>query len=552
LNYNRFFRVLALAVVLAMLMIAIPVTPAVAAPVIALDIQKGQIGDKIIVEGSGFRATTPGYNEYTVDIYFSREYIEIGDDINYYDNIYEKVKQYVYTSDSGTISKAFYVPEILDDSRYSDTVHGGTYYVYVTYSGDEEIEAYAEFTVIGVTDFSPTEGPVGASVEVDGVGFDANDDIMVKFAGNKVNITGGDHRVKSNGSFTSQIEVPESIAGVHTVEFSDDSGHSDQFQFTVDPSITLSPTRASVGEEVTVSGTGFDGDTDIFVYFNGAQIYVTGDSDTNSFGSFESRFVVPEIEPGSYYVKVEDDSFNDADAELEVGAGLTISPVTTASSPGNIGDVVTVSGVGFKPDWEITITYTSEPVTFTTASLADGSFSYELIIPPSTSGEHLITASDGVSSKTAEFFVESTPPTAPLLVEPAADAKASAQAAFDWGEVTDDSLPISYELQVATNNQFTTESILVYKTGLTISNYTLTDDEKLESTDETAPYYWRVRAKDAASNASNWTSGSAFTVGASIQIKGWLLYVLIAVGAVAVFFLGVWIGRRSVPTEDYW
>ena len=132
------------------------------------------------------------------------------------------------------------------------------------------------------------------------------------------------------------------------------------------------------------------------------------------------------------------------------------------------------------------------------------------------------------------------------------DGKASAKAKFDWGEVSDDSLPISYELQVATNGQFTTESILVYKTGLTTSEYTLADEEKLESTAEEVPYYWRVRAKDAASNASEWTSGNSFTVGFSFSMPGWLLYILMAAGAVVIFFLGVWVGKRSVPSEDYW
>ena len=116
--------------------------------------------------------------------------------------------------------------------------------------------------------------------------------------------------------------------------------------------------------------------------------------------------------------------------------------------------------------------------------------------------------------------MESTPPASPAPLLPDLDTKASSKAEFDWRDVTDASLPMSYELQVATNSQFTEDSIVLYKIGITTSNYTLTDEEKLESTSEDAPYYWRVRAKDAASNASDWTQRQRLIVGSSFQHAG--------------------------------
>jgi len=61
-----------------------------------------------------------------------------------------------------------------------------------------------------------------------------------------------------------------------------------------------------------------------------------------------------------------------------------------------------------------------------------------------------------------------------------------------------------------------------------------------------------VRAKDAASNQSEWTSGTRFTVGVGFSFPGWLLYTLIAIGVVGVFILGLWLGRRSTISEDYY
>ncbi|MBA7708751.1 hypothetical protein ES703_117655 [subsurface metagenome] len=375
----------------------------------------------------------------------------------------------------------------------------------------------------------------------------------MEYDGDVVDIASGDRRVKGSGIFTSRIDIPESTAGAHTITVSDEGGHSGQIQFTVESQITLNPAPASAGDEVTISGTGFGEDADIFVYFDGDVVYITGDYDTNNYGGFDARFIVPEVDPGTYLVEVGDDYGNDADIELEVGPGLTVSPVTTVASPGNVGDTVTLTGDGFTPDATVEITYETDPVTLATVEADEnGDFEVEITIPPSPAGEHTISATDGTSTTEVTFIMESTPPPAPSPLLPAVDTKAKSEAEFDWGDVTDDSLPMIYELQVATNSQFTVDSILVNKIALTTSEYTLTDEEKLESTGEEAPYYWRVRAKDAASNASDWSSGSVFTVGLGFSMPSWLIYLLIAIGAIGVFILGYWLGRRSAVSEDYW
>ncbi|TES84290.1 MAG: hypothetical protein E3J92_01670 [Dehalococcoidia bacterium] len=557
-KHKRFFSILAVAVILSLLMVAIPAIPASAAdPKISLDVDKGEPGDLVSVSGTGFQESS-GTHFYYVYIYFSSETLDIGDEISYYNNVYWVYPSQIFTDDDGDgdgeFSKVIEIPAVLDDSRNTADVHGGTYYFYATYGGDEVIEAYIEFTVIGITDAAPDSGPVGTEVEISGVGFDANDDIQVLYDGGIIDIIsgGGDRRFKLNGSFTSRVEIPESTAGEHTLAVEDDGGHSGQFSFTVEPQITLSPVPASAGDELTITGTGFDEDSDIFVYFDGEVVYIIGDYDTNDYGGFISTFIVPEVEPGTYLVEVEDNVFNIAQAQLEVGPDLVISPVTSAGTPGNVGDTVELSGGGFQPSHEITITYASDPVTYTTDSLADGSFEYSFAVPPSPAGEHIISVSDDVSTKEVSFFVESTPPEAPTPVLPEMDTKASSEAEFDWTDVSDASLPMTYELQVATNSQFTPDSILVNKIGLTTSTYTLSDEEKLESTGEDAPYHWRVRAKDAASNQSEWTSGTRFTVGVGFSFPGWLLYTLISIGVIGVFVLGYWLGRRSTISEDYY
>jgi hypothetical protein len=552
-KHKRFFSILTVALILSLLMVVIPAIPASAAAVISLDVEKGEVGDEVTISGAGFLPSTE-LSPHSVDIYLSSDELEIGEEIEYYQHHYEKIKSAIYTDEEGEFAKTIEIPAVLNDSDESVDVHGGPYYFYVTYFGAQVIEAYAEFTVIGVTDLSPVKGPVGTEVELSGIGFDGNDEIQVSYDGDHIEIAsgGGDRRFKSNGSFTSRVIIPQGVAGAHTLTVEDGGGHSSQVEFMVEPKITLSPAPASVGDEVTVTGTGFGEDSDFIVYFDGDVVYINGDYDTNDCGSFQSSFIVPELEPGEYLVEVEDDDFNLAEAELEVGPGLEISPMTSVNAPGSVGDTVELSGSGFRPDHELTITYASEPVEFTTLSLSDGSFSYSFTVPPSSAGEHAITVSDGVSTKGVTFYVEGTPPETPEPLLPEVDTKVDSKAEFDWTDVSDTSLPVTYELQVSTNSQFTPESIMVNKIELTASTYTLTDEDELESTSEDAPYYWRVRAKDAAFNQSAWSSGVRFTVGGGFHWPGWLTYTLIAIGAVFVFFVGLWLGRRFTGSEDYY
>jgi hypothetical protein len=553
-KHKRFFSILTVALILSLLMVVIPAIPASAInEAITFDVEEGEPGDQVAISGTNF-AISGGTHFNYVYIYFSSDELDVGDEIDYYHNIYWRYLSQVPTDEEGEFSKTIEIPAVLSDSKNSADVQGGTYYFYITYVGEEVIKAYAEFTVIGITDYTPIKGPVGTEVEISGVGFDGNDDIQVSYDGDHIDIAsgGGDRRFKSNGSFTSRVIIPASIAGSHTLMVEDDGGHSGQVNFTVEPKITVSPAPASVGDEVTVTGTGFGEDSDLIVYFDGDVVYITGDYDTNDCGGFQASFIVPELTPGDYLVEVEDEEFNLAEVQLEVGPGLNVSPVTSAEAPGHVGDTVELSGSGFQPNHELTITYASTPVEFTTTSLDDGSFSYSFTVPPSPAGEHAITVSDGLSTKGVSFFMESNPPDTPEPLLPEIDAKADSKTEFDWTDISDASMPVTYELQVSTNSQFTAESMLVSKIELTTSTYTLTDDEELESTSEDAPYYWRVRAKDAASNHSAWSSGTRFTVGGGFHMPGWLTYTLIALGAIFIFFLGLWLGRRSTTSEDYY
>ena len=551
-KHNRFFRILTIAIIFSLLMLVIPATP-VLAQAVTLSLEQGKIGDKINYGGTGFGESKGLF------IYFSSQQAVVDDIIDVDVTAYENVDRVVtYSSkdpNPGTFSASknfFTVPAELTDGDDDEMVHGGTYYVYVADEHTDVILTVDKFTVIGIEKITPAEAPVGTRVTIGGIAFEDNEDISMQYDGVYVPIASGDSKTGSNGGFTCKIDIPTSTAGLHTVTAIVGDVEADA-QFTVVPTITLSPTSGGANDQLTVTGTGFGEEVMFTITFDADEMEISGDDETDADGNFVSTFIVPTgVEQGTYDVRVEDDDGNAAEAEFSVAANLSLSSGATADSPGYVGMDLTITGTNFKANWLIKITYQSEEVSFPGAETGDdGSFSLSITVPAGKAGVHIITATDDTNTAQTRFFMESTPPEMPPLLLPLAGIKLEGWK-FDWEDVTDDSQPVTYDLQVATDADSAT--LLVNKTGLTASTYTLTGDEQLEKTSEDAPYYWRVRAVDAASNVGDWSDASPFYVGSSgTGIPGWLLYTLIAVGVLGAIILGIWIGRKLTGREeDYW
>jgi len=118
---------------------------------------------------------------------------------------------------------------------------------------------------------------------------------------------------------------------------------------------------------------------------------------------------------------------------------------------------------------------------------------------------------------------------------------------FDWEVVTDPS-GVTYTLQVTANVDFS--SIILEKTGLTFSEYVITKEERLRSTKKEAPYYWRVKAVDGATNESDWSTPGSFYVGFSFEMPTWATVSLIVLGALLIGFVAFRLGRRTAYYED--
>jgi hypothetical protein len=517
-KHSRIFRISAVAIVLALMLTAIPATPALAQSVTSYP-YSGPVGTMVTVAGTNFTAG----DTYTITFAYGTTFTQV---------------VHSGTVVGTTFAPIFPVP----------VVPRGQYIIY-TQTTPGPYSTY--FTVTPQITLSPSSGYVGSTVTVSGTGFNASSSVTIYFDTTAV----GTATASASGTFTgATFTVPESCQGSHTIKGSDATGPSPNVTFTTSQKITLSPTSGAVGDEVTVSGTGFRATKPITITFDGDTVTtspatVTTDDD----GSFSNTtFTIPTAVNDIYELKASDGLYTNS-FDFSVVAGVTISPITTQTSPGHVGETVTVSGTGFLADHLVTITYLSTPITVaTTTTDANGDFSTTFEVPASEGGAHTITATDDTNTITSTFTMESTPPSTVYPQLPLMDTKLKGWR-FDWCgddtdlliEVTDDSLPITYTLQIATDNQFTTTSILLEKTGLTESEYTLTSEEKLPSVEKEAPYYWRVKAIDSASNESEWTDAGSFYVGFIFDMPTWLIYTLFGLGTLLFGVFGFWLGRRT-------
>ncbi len=531
-SFSKLLRIGAVVTILSLLVAVLP-APALAAEDVELDPESGEIGDRIDVTGDGFHETTTT-TEYYVYIFFSPQEADEGDDISDLDT-YHRVKS-TSTDDNGEIDTYFTVPSRLTTGPDDEDVHGGDYYVYTSYdNGGDDIQTVNEFTVIAAEiALSPTKGTVGTEVDIDGKDFNGREYITVEYDGEEIDIDSGDGETDSSGAFISTILIPESTAGKHTITVTDETGSENEAEFTVEPEMTVDPTKAAPSDKVAVEGTGFGDEVEVSIELDGDEVATGG---TDSYGSFKVTLTVPSKSPGTYNLEARDEDRNRDTANFTIAAGIDLSLTS-----GNVGSKVTINGAGFRPNSTVTITYAPEPDPVATpVADANGKFSATFTVPRSKGGAHVITATDGSSTITATFTMESQAPPIPKPELPLDGVKAKSPVHFDWGDVTDPS-GVTYTLQIG-NEDFS--EIVLEKTGITDSEYTLTKEEKLKSTKQDAPYYWRVRAVDGASNASNWTTPGTFYVGFTFDLSGWVLYVLMAIAGIVLLLIGYLAGRRT-------
>ena len=503
-RHSKILRTLSLALVLSLLMVAIPATPALAAPVITLSPTSGAIGTKVTVTGTNFDS----YRGDTISILFNEVGIAT-----------------LTVPDTGSFSINFSIPSNAKPGRAEIIIKSQRY-----------ILAESPF-IIPKTEIklNVKEGAVGTAVTGNGKGFYANKTVTFYYYYNRDRQKLGTEVASPTGECSYSFTIPVSTAGKHEIKAESTKGNSAEAEFKVIPSTTPSPPSGAVGDILTVSGSGFGYKSVVTIYFKTTEVAY---AKTDKWGSFEGIFNVPVMKPSTYEVKAEDEDGNTDKAEF------TIFEVSLDKTTGNVDTPLIVSGTGFIGGGIVTIKYDDLEVAITAANSA-GAFSTAFNVPASISGRHLVTVSDGTNTQQLVFTIESEAPPVPALLLPETGVKVEPPAHFDWEDVTDDSLPVTFSLQIAASSDFAADSIVLEKTGLAESEYTLTEAEQLEPVSKEEPYFWRIRAVDSASNKSEWSTPWSFYVGAPFALPGWALYTLIGIGALLIGLLVFLVGRKT-------
>lgn len=467
----------------------------------------GTVGTTVTVNGNGFQASS------SVEIFF--------DDIS---------------RGTTTASATGVIPS------FTFTVPAGTKGAH-TVKGVDSVgpSATRSFTITPKITLAPDEGGVGDAVVITGTGFAADDTMDILF--DNVVQSGATASADANGSFSATMTIPVASRGSHTIKARDDNFNSATATLTIGHNITATPSNnLKAGDTLTINGNGFDANKTMTITWNGAAIATSPATVTSSAaGVFTATVTIPGTSAGNYTVTVSD-GVNSATATVAVTLTTSISLATSQASPGHVGTELTISGTGYTAG-TITITDTTAAVTLATTTSDAGAFSVTFTIPEGTGGSHTITVSDAAGIRYSfTFFMEEQAPAAPALTLPEEAAKAKQPVVFDWQDVTDDS-GVTYTFQLSTDAVFAT--LVLEQTGLTASEFTLTEAQELDSVSKDAPYHWRVKAVDGAGNESAW-SAATFTVGFTLNLPLWAIIIISVVGGLGLLGLGFWLGRRSV------
>lgn len=162
--------------------------------------------------------------------------------------------------------------------------------------------ATATYTVGQKMTTSVATGVPGTSVSFTGSGFDASKPISIKFntvavATSPASITSG-----AKGAFSGSFAVPSVAAGTYAVEVSDGT-YSYNTNFTIVATTSLSAITGDVGDEITMTGSGFTANSLLTVKYDNIEV-ATGT--VASDGSFSVAFTIIASVGGAHTITASD------------------------------------------------------------------------------------------------------------------------------------------------------------------------------------------------------------------------------------------------------
>ena len=331
-------------------------------PEIELNKSSAPVGERVSIYGTGFRGNR------TVRIRFEGTTVET-----------------TSTNSRGSFTKTFTIPESKHGS-HDVSADDNTYRVSTNISVEQSIV------------IAPESGATDTEVTVTGTGFRDDRPIIITLGGDRIDTEPGTVRTDSDGSFVAAFTMPTCINRTPEIEASD-GRYTASAEFNVVASLSVEPGSGFVGDTATLTGHGFRSNRSIKITLDG-ELVATQPASVHSdeTGCFNVDIEVPPSVNGIHQMKADDG------AETAQASFTTLSSIALTPSSGPINAEVTVSGSGFGSAQVITIRFNGEHVR-TSASDANGNFSDMFSVPPNSTGNYNVVASDGPHSASAVFTV---------------------------------------------------------------------------------------------------------------------------------------------------
>ena len=239
---------------------------------------------------------------------------------------------------------------------------------------------------------SPITGTPGSQVTVSGNSFTVGSAYTVTFTLSFTPITVSTGTVPTGGQVYAAFPVPVLPRGQYTVNITTDKDTTKPPAptFTITPQITLLTAAGIVGDQIIVSGNGFNPNQKINIYFDTS---VVASPTTDAQGAFYNAAVtIPQVAAGNHILLAKDSSGSTPGVPFSINPKVTLSVTETT-----VGSTITISGIGFASSKTVFVLIDNRPVTGTITSDSSGKFTgFNLKIPELIGGTHTVTASDSL------------------------------------------------------------------------------------------------------------------------------------------------------------
>jgi hypothetical protein len=254
-----------------------------------------------------------------------------------------------------------------------------------------------DFSITNVFTVSPTSGPPGTSVTVQGTGYTPNSQFNLNIGNTSWQSVTSD----ADGELDVTLQIPQLSGGSKTITVAGGSGSA---TFNVSSSLSVSQITAAPGDTVEVSGSAFGANENgISIKFGGATV-ATGITADNQ-GNWTSSFTVPSTTAGAKNITASGPSGSNASpVSITIGAGMTLGV-----SSGPPGTQLKINGSGARSNESLNIDVGGGLGAFQATANGNGVWETEVTIPPAPKGSLAIRANGaGGEGATASFNVTPT------------------------------------------------------------------------------------------------------------------------------------------------